>query len=63
MRRHPRPVTVGDSRLLTGGRPAFGADLPSTPEERVLAGVLPADLEQAVQRLDERFRTTLTLLG
>ena len=62
MRRRRRPDTTGDVGLLAGARLAFDAVPPPTPEETVMAGVLPADLDRAVRGLDEKFRTALTLI-
>jgi RNA polymerase sigma-70 factor (ECF subfamily) len=62
MCRRTRPMTVGDLTLLPRARPAFDAALPVTPEDSLLAGVLPDDLERAVAGLDERFRTVLELV-
>ena len=62
MHRRQRPDTTDDVGLLDGARPAFDAQPPQTPEETVMTGVLPEDLDRAVRGLDEKFRTTLTLI-
>lgn len=62
MVRRTRPVTVDDLTVLRGARPAFDAALPVSPEEALLATVLPAELERAVADLDHRFRTVLELV-
>ena len=62
MHRRRRPDTTGDVGLLAGARLAFDAVPPRTPEETVMAGVLPEDLDRAVRGLDEKFRTALTLI-
>jgi RNA polymerase sigma-70 factor (ECF subfamily) len=62
MCRRTRPVTVGDLTALPGARPAFDAVPPVTPEDTLLAGVLPDRLERAVAALDQRFRTVLELV-
>jgi RNA polymerase sigma-70 factor (ECF subfamily) len=62
MCRRTRPVTVDDLSVLPGARPAFDAVPPVTPEDTLLAGVLPEELERAVAELDPRFRTVLELV-
>ncbi|MGN6688204.1 MAG: sigma-70 family RNA polymerase sigma factor [Actinomycetales bacterium] len=62
MHRRQRPDTTDDVGLLDGARPAFDAVPPPTPEETVMTGVLPEDLDRAVRGLDEKFRTALTLI-
>lgn len=62
MHRRQRPDTTDDVSLLDGARPAFDSVPPPTPEETVMTGVLPEDLDRAVRALDEKFRTALTLI-
>ena len=62
MCRRTRPDTVGDLTVLPGARPAFDALPPATPEDALMAGVLPDRLERAVAALDQRFRTVLQLV-
>ncbi len=62
MHRRRRPETTDDAGLLSGARPAFDAVPPPTPEETVLIGVLPDDLDRAVCGLGEKFRTALILI-
>ena len=62
MHRRQRPDTTDDLGLLDGARPAFDATSPPTPEEQVLAGTLPAELEHALDRLGEPFRTVVLLI-
>ncbi|WP_072690369.1 RNA polymerase sigma factor [Rhodococcus marinonascens] len=61
MHRRRRPDAVEDVAVYPGARPAFGVDPPST-EDRIMASILPADLERAVQALDSKFRTVLFLI-
>lgn len=62
MHRRRRPDTVEDVSLLAGARPAFQALSPPTPEEQVMTGILPEDLERAVASLDDKFRTVVLLI-
>lgn len=65
LNRRKRPDLVEDWAVadrVDDARPAFGATRPGTPEETVLAGVLDDHLEEAVRRLDPRFRTVLLLV-
>ena len=62
MCRRTRPDTVADLAALPGARPAFDAVPPATPEDMLMAGVLPDRLERAVAALDQRFRTVLELV-
>jgi RNA polymerase sigma-70 factor (ECF subfamily) len=62
MLRRQRPVLADDVGGLDGQRPAFGAALEPSPEERVLDEVLDAELDRAVTALDPEFRAVLLLV-
>lgn len=61
MHRRRRPDAIEDATVYPDARPAFGVEQPTT-EDRVMAAILPADLERAVQALDSKFRTVLLLV-
>ncbi|MGB3827819.1 MAG: RNA polymerase sigma factor [Ornithinimicrobium sp.] len=62
MHRRQRPDVVADFEALSGFRPAFGADVGASAEDRVIDQTLHPALAQAVQALDPRFRQALLLV-
>ena len=62
LHRRRRPDVLEAPSEQRGARPAFGPDTQPGPEEQVMDTVLEASLEQAVNSLDERFRTVLLLV-
>jgi RNA polymerase sigma-70 factor, ECF subfamily len=62
LRRRTRPDLVEDWDALSDPKPAFGAERPETPQEAALAGVLDADLEEAIASLGEKFSSVLVMV-
>ncbi len=62
MHRRRRPDGFDEIPEYAGTRPAFDARPPSTPEEQVVDGILPDDLEAAIDALRPTFRTVLLLV-
>jgi len=62
LRRKMRPDLVENWDALSNSTPAFGAELPETPQDAALAGVLDDDLDRAIASLDERFRSVLIMV-
>ncbi|WP_246486581.1 RNA polymerase sigma factor [Kribbella qitaiheensis] len=60
--RRQRPDLTDDTASFDRARPAFGATAPPGPEQTVIDRALDEDLERAVARLDEKFRTVLLLI-
>ena len=60
--RKKRPIYVDDWNLISQDNPAFEAELPQSAEESVLSSIVNPDLLQAVNALDERYRSTLLLI-
>jgi RNA polymerase sigma-70 factor (ECF subfamily) len=62
MHRRQRPGLVEDWEAVGDPRPAFGAERQASAEDAVLDDILDAELETAVNSLDDRFRTVLLLV-
>ena len=62
MHRRERPLLADDWVLGQASRPAFGAAGVPSAEDSVLSEALDADLAEAVERLDLRFRSVLILV-
>lgn len=62
LRRRTRPDLVEDWDAMSDPKPAFGSERPETPQEAALAGVLDADLEQAIASLGEKFSSVLVMV-
>lgn len=62
MHRKRRPDVLEAPSEQRGARLAFGADRQPGPEEQLVDNLLDANLERAVNGLDEKFRTVLLLV-